>query len=44
MKKPGETTDYTINKEFTDRDEARNLFWEWYKKSSENMDDFFVLS
>ena len=44
MKKPGETTERIINKEFTDRDKARKLFWEWYKKSSENMDDFFVLS
>lgn len=44
MKKPGEIVDFEINKQFTDRNEARSLFWQWYKKADDNRDDFFVLS
>lgn len=44
MKKPGEIEDLEINKQFTDRKEARSLFWQWYKKVDDNRDDFFVLS
>ena len=43
MIKPGEIQEYEINKEFTDRDEARSLFWEWYEKVNKNLDDFFKL-
>ena len=44
MKKPGEIVEREINKEFTDRDESRAIFWDWYEKSKSNLDDFFVLS
>ena len=40
MKKPGEIVDFEINKQFTDRNEARSLFWQWYKKADDNRDDF----
>ena len=44
MKKPGETQNNVIHKKFTDRDEPKRLFWEWYEKANKNRDDFFVLS
>ena len=44
MRKPDEITDIIIKKEFTDRENPRNLFWEWYEKAASHMDDFFVLS
>ena len=44
MRKPDELTDTIVKKAFTDRDEPRKLFWEWYEKASAHRDDFFVLS
>ena len=44
MRKPGEVIEREIHKEFTDRVEPIAEFQKWYKKSSDHLDDFFVLS
>ena len=41
MKKPGEIVDFEIKKQFTDWDEVRCPYWQWYKKANSNIDDFY---
>lgn len=44
MRKLDEFIEREIHKEFTDRVEPIAEFQKWYKKASDHLDDFFVLS